>query len=230
MSSASLRFDSPPRHSFWGQGSPAWQRWLAGALLLLGVAGLGGLIAQALQDARDTQALTLEVAVLEAASAARPAASATLSKAPAQPLRRALSETQAAGLSDDTRRHLNTVIRQLNTPWQDLFYQLESLTPADVALLSIEPDARRRTIKLQAEARTLDALLVYASSLEHQGVLGRLTYSKYEINEQDSNKPTRLSFELELRTPERLAFPQKDALVSEAPALGAIPADRMRKP
>lgn len=121
-----------------------------------------------------------------------------------------LSKTQARKATsdlvttEDQRRGLNTVVRQLNTPWQDLFDQLEKTTPTDIALISIEPDAKRATIRLVAEAKRLETLLSYASDLQQQGVLGRLTYSKHETNDQDSNKPVRLSFELDMRMPQRL--------------------------
>jgi Tfp pilus assembly protein PilN len=113
--------------------------------------------------------------------------------------------TSDLATTEDQRRGLNTVIRQLNTPWQDLFDQLEKTTPADIALISIEPDAKRATIRFVAEAKRLETLLAYASDLQQQGVLGRLTYSKHETNDQDSNKPVRLSFELDMRMPQRLA-------------------------
>lgn len=113
--------------------------------------------------------------------------------------------TSDLATTEEQRRGLNTVIRQLNTPWQDLFDQLEKTTSADIALISIEPDAKRATIRLVAEAKRLETLLAYASDLQQQGVLGRLTYSKHETNDQDSNKPVRLSFELDMRMPQRLA-------------------------
>lgn len=113
--------------------------------------------------------------------------------------------TSDLATTEEQRRGLNTVIRQLNTPWHDLFDQLEKTTPADIALISIEPDAKRATIRLVAEAKRLETLLTYASDLQQQGVLGRLTYSKHETNDQDGNKPVRLSFELDMRMPQRLA-------------------------
>lgn len=106
--------------------------------------------------------------------------------------------------TQEQRRGLNAVIRKLNTPWQDLFDQLEKSTPKDVALLSIEPDAARASIRLSAEAKQLETLLTFASELQNHGVLGRLTYSKHETNDQDSNKPVRLSFELNMHMPQRL--------------------------
>lgn len=229
MKLGALQFDAPPRYTFWGQGSQLWQRCLAMACLLLVAACLGWLIAQTLWAAKDAESLNRQLAELEAGNAAaRPAVNTSTKKASTQAVQRALARTQAADLNEEMRRNLNTVIRQLNTPWQDLFDQLERLTPEGIALISIEPDARRRSIKFQAEAKMLDALLVYAAGLEQQGVFGRLTYSKYETNEKDANKPMRLSFELELRTPERLDAAENHP-ADVAPAPRPTPAAREKK-
>lgn len=99
-------------------------------------------------------------------------------------------------------RGYNSVIRQLNLPWKNIFDDLEAATPTDVALISIEPDGARSTVKLVAEAKSLTTLLNYSSKLQQTGIFGQLTFSKHETNEQDVNKPIRLSFELELQQSE----------------------------
>lgn len=231
MKPSALQFESPPRYTFWGQSSQLWQRCMAMASLLLVAACLGWLIAQILQDAKDAESFNRQLAEIEAGNAAaKPALNTSPKKASTQAAPRALASTLAADLNEEVRRKLNTVIRQLNTPWQDLFDQLERLTPEGIALISIEPDARRSSIKLQAEAKTLDALLVYAAGLEQQGVFGRLTYSKYETNEKDANKPTRLNFELELRTPERLDVDKNHPADLVASTTRPTPAVREKKP
>ena len=203
-----LLFEPTPRIRFWGAEGSLLSRVLIVIVLAALSAGLGTLLFKAQQVEQSRQMLQDQLTELADRRVAAKSASATSPKP--KPARSTsttfltLGTTPAAELNDDTRRHLNAVIRQLNTPWQDLFNQLERLTPAEVALLSIEPDTRRDTLKLKAEAKTLDTLLVYAASLEQQGLFGRLTYSKHETNDQDANKPIRLSFELEMRTPDRL--------------------------
>lgn len=236
MKSGALQFEAPPRYTFWGQGRQLWQRCLAIASLLLVAACLGWLIVQTLRGAKDLDALNRQLAELEAVhAAAKPAANtspkkASTTKASTQAVQRPLASTLAADLNEEMRRKLSTIIRQLNTPWQDLFDQLERLTPEGIALIGIEPDARRSSIKLQAEAKTLDALLVYAAGLERQGVFGRLTYTKHETNEKDANKPVRLSFELELRRPQRLDGAQHLPADLVAPATRPAPAAREKTP
>jgi septal ring factor EnvC (AmiA/AmiB activator) len=190
--------------------SKALQHWLghqSSALMRL----CAVLVALVLGAALIDQALTMvrtqdEITKLQTQTAAVQRKTAQLAPGVGSPsktqARKATSELVA---TEEQRRGLNTVIRQLNTPWQDLFDQLEKTTPADIALISIEPDAKRATIRFVAEARRLDTLLTYASDLQQQGVFGRLTYSKHETNDQDSNKPVRLSFELDLRLPPRLS-------------------------
>jgi hypothetical protein len=192
-------------HRFMGHQSPLWIRACAIALLLAVCAGLAWSALQSLRIHRELSDLQMQRNTLDAKAASRVLANSK----PNKPLPKQVTSDRSAraetSLTEEQRRSLNTVIRQLNTPWQDLFDQLERQTPKDVALISIEPDARRASIRLQAEAKTLEALLAYAASLQQRGVLGRLTYSKHETNDQDSNKPIRLSVEYEIRLPARLA-------------------------
>jgi Tfp pilus assembly protein PilN len=199
-----MMFPTLPRRS------QAWQQWLghqSSALIRFCAVMVALVLCAALVD----QVLTLlrtqdEITQLQTQTNAVQRKTAQLAPSGGAPSKiQARRATSELATTEEERRGLNTVIRQLNTPWQDLFDQLEKATPADIALLSIEPDAKRATIRLVAEAKRLETLLAYASALQQQGVFGRLTYSKHETNDQDSNKPVRLSFELDLRMPPRLA-------------------------
>jgi Tfp pilus assembly protein PilN len=203
-----MRLPTLPSHStvvqhVLGHQSPWLLRECAVLILLTLLGSLGHTILQGLITQSEIDSLRQQTVEIDAKGAllAPEVVKKTASKA--APNRSRLTSDNA--LTEEQRRNLNTVIRQLNTPWQDLFNQLERDTPKEVALISIEPDARRASIRLQAEAKTLDTLLAYAASLQQRGVLGRLTYSKHETNEQDSNKPVRLSVDIELRMPQRLA-------------------------
>lgn len=108
--------------------------------------------------------------------------------------RPALSAAQAAAW--------NQLARQLDTPWPRLLDALEQSTPEDTALVAIEPDARRGGIRLQAESRTLDALLLYASTLKAAGPFDDVVLVKHETNEQDVARPVRLSLDVRLKSGE----------------------------
>lgn len=93
------------------------------------------------------------------------------------------------------RQGWNRIARQLNTPWPALLDALESGTPDHVALVSIEPDARQSSVRIQAEAKQLDALLEYAQQLAAAPLFQHVSLAKHETNEQDSNKPVRLTID-----------------------------------
>jgi hypothetical protein len=197
-----LFFGGAPRISLLGQGSTRVRRAvaLACALALAVHAAWLGFASYA-----SAQALGAANAKMRAAQAAverlhRPQARADM----ANPHSAAGSVLSASTISVARRDALNGVVLRLNVPWHDIFEQLEQSTPAGVALLGVEPDGPRQQIRLQAEAATLDALLRYASSLQYQGVFGRLSYTKHETNAQDPSRPVRLSFELGLLAPARL--------------------------
>lgn len=90
---------------------------------------------------------------------------------------------------------VNTAISQLNLPWRDLLSALEAGTPKTIALLSIEPDARKQTLKGVAEAKDSDAMLDFISQLKQQDFFDQVWLSKHETVEQDPNRPLRFQFE-----------------------------------
>lgn len=172
------------------QASPA--RWLAGshggwlgwsgvAVLAVALAWTG---ASAWQWARARQELSAAQSELQVVLG-RPAHAAA---AAAKPV-----------LTPQQRRAWNQVLGQLNTPWASLLNALEAATPEDVALVSIEPDAKQGSVRLQAEAKTLDTLLAYAQVLKGAEPFSEVAPLKHETNEQDPNRPMRLTLDIRLR-------------------------------
>lgn len=180
-------FESYPRYSFWGARTSFWKTLCKVLALIFALGALAFECADLLKTQQTIQFL---------ASQGQDLSNQTIElKAKQQKLK----QLPASELTSLQIRGYNSVIRQLNVPWKNLFEDLEAMTPMDVALISIEPDGSRSTVKLVAEAKSLTTLLSYSSKLQQNGIFGRITYSKHETNEQDMNKPMRLSFELELR-------------------------------
>lgn len=194
MKPVRLRFEtSPPglRASLLGrEGGTAGYA----ALSVLGLA-IAALIATGWQMAATRQESAVAQAELQALGRRQPAPAAQ-----PKPL-----------LSLEERRAWNQVVRQLNTPWASLLAALEAVTPEDVALVSIEPDARQASVRLQAEAKSLDALLAYAQALKGAEPFAEVTPVKHETNEQDPNRPVRLTMNLRLRDSRTLETPRGDA-------------------
>lgn len=96
---------------------------------------------------------------------------------------------------------INGAIEQLNLPWRDLLDAIESATPASIALLALEPDARKHVLKGMAEAKDSAAMIDYIAALQLQPLFGSVALTRHEINEQDARKPLRFQFEAQWQTP-----------------------------
>lgn len=122
-----------------------------------------------------------ELDALRAAIAARAQAARPLPVTAAPKF--AVSEAQAQAVND--------AVMQLNLPWRDLVEAVRAATPANIALLALEPDAKRRTLRITAEARNSDDMLAYVASMEEQGWFASSALVRHEIAEQEPNRPLR---------------------------------------
>ncbi|QYF93999.1 hypothetical protein KY495_01810 [Massilia sp. PAMC28688] len=105
----------------------------------------------------------------------------------------AISEPRAAAV--------NAAVMQLNLPWRALHDAIGAATPATIAMLALEPDARRRSIKITAEAKSSDTMIAYVEALKEQETFSAVTLTRHEINEQDPNRPIRFQIEAEWSAP-----------------------------
>jgi Tfp pilus assembly protein PilN len=86
---------------------------------------------------------------------------------------------------------VNAAVLQLNLPWRALHDAVQSATPAAIALLALEPDAKRRSLRITAEAKSSDDMIAYVVRLRGQDGFGAVALVRHEINEQDPNRPIR---------------------------------------
>lgn len=85
---------------------------------------------------------------------------------------------------------------QLGMPWAVWLSQVQSVMPDAVALVAVEPDARLGRTRVQAEARDLDTLMRYAQSLAGLGPVTAVFPIRHEVNEQDPNRPVRMTLDV----------------------------------
>ena len=90
---------------------------------------------------------------------------------------------------------INAVVSQLNLPWRALQDALDAGTPQSIALLEVEPDARRRTLRVTAEAKDSEGMVGYVEQLKRQELFADVVLIRHEINEDDPNKPLRFQLE-----------------------------------
>lgn len=168
-----MRIDFAPaslRRSLFQLTPVTWAGLIAGLALCFGAALLAGQLAQQRQARADAgQRLAQR--------------QARLTKAPAPVSRVQIPTAQAQAV--------NAAIRQLNLPWRDLQDALAAATPATVALLALEPDAKKHLLKVSGEARNSDDMVAYIEALKEQEFFSEVVLTKHDINDQDPNRPIR---------------------------------------
>lgn len=112
---------------------------------------------------------------------------AALSAAPVAVVATAIPEAQAA--------FVNGAILQLNLPWRELQDAVAAATPRSVALLALEPDARKHLLKITAETKNSDDMIAYIEELKQQELFSGVLLTRHEVNEQDPNRPLRFQLE-----------------------------------
>lgn len=153
------------------------------ALLALGFLGVllcAGAVTTATRladDRRDRAQQMQHVQERAAAMSARPAQVATV----------AIPEAQAA--------FVNGAIGQLNLPWRALQDAVASATPSSIALVALEPDARKQVLKITAEAKSSDDMVDYVAQLKQQEAFSAVALTRHDVQEADPSRPLRFQLE-----------------------------------
>ena len=122
-----------------------------------------------------------------ALAAARTAAGLRATSVRAAGPQPALTEVQATAI--------NAAIMQLNLPWRALRDAVDDGTPDTVALLALEPDARRHTLRIMAETGDIDGMVGYVEQLKRQPMFTDVTIVRHEVVQGDASRPIRFTLE-----------------------------------
>jgi Tfp pilus assembly protein PilN len=130
-----------------------------------------------------------EVELLRAQAQVRTQAQARA--AAPEAVRPPVPEAQAAAV--------NAAVLQLNLPWRALHDAVQAGTPANIALLAMEPDAKKNSVRITAEAKSSDDMIAYVEQLQKGDWFSAVLLSRHEINEQDPNRPIRFQLDAQWR-------------------------------
>jgi hypothetical protein len=103
---------------------------------------------------------------------------ANRSRAPLRAASPAEARTQAQALA-----RANAVLASLNMPWNGFFAELESVADKQVTLLSIQPEADGRRVRLGGEARRYEQVLAYVARLEATEGFGQVFLATHALRE-----------------------------------------------
>ena len=91
---------------------------------------------------------------------------------------------------------INGAIARLNVPWGELFAAFEAERPKNVALLALLPDARKRSLIVQAEATTPQAMVEFVERLRGVPLFEDAFLLKHERRDQETGQPYRFAVEV----------------------------------
>jgi DNA-binding TFAR19-related protein (PDSD5 family) len=106
---------------------------------------------------------------------------------PAEPELQAKSSADLLAKIEEAKKLANFLM----IPWGDVLNALEASALNELALLAIEPDAKKRQIKITAEAKNKDILFSYLEKLEASDELANVYLLKHEIVEDVDQHPIR---------------------------------------
>lgn len=90
-------------------------------------------------------------------------------------------------------KELQLTTNALNMPWNGLLDGLEQSSFADVAVLGLQPDAKKKLLTISGEAKNLPTVLAYIDRLEKQPMLDKVILQKHNVSETDKDKPVRFT-------------------------------------
>jgi Tfp pilus assembly protein PilN len=164
-----------------------WHRTPTGTWsLLVIVLGLTGPLASSVAQYRSLQGAEAQRTAQAVRAQARAAA-----RAPAAAPVRAVPPAQAGAV--------NASVQQLNLPWRGLHDAVQAATPPTIALLALEPDAKKSSVRITAEAKSSDDMIAYVEALQHIEWFTTVLLARHEINEQDANRPIRFQIDAQWR-------------------------------
>ena len=94
---------------------------------------------------------------------------------------------------------VNGAVMQLNLPWRALNQAVGAATPPSVALLALEPDARKRTLRLTAETRHNGDMLDYIDQLKREPFFADVALLQHDYDDRDPARPLRFQLNLAWR-------------------------------
>lgn len=95
------------------------------------------------------------------------------------------------GGSPEKIKRANVVAHEIARRWDTVFLAIEAASDPEVALLAIEPDASKHSLRVTAEARSKEAMLRHIARLQAQQPLQRVLLEQHEVLVQERERPVR---------------------------------------
>lgn len=94
------------------------------------------------------------------------------------------------------------LLDRMSVPWNEMFAGVEAVGSRNVGLLRIESDMDGRRLRIDAEARNLDAMLKYLRAMEVQSEFADVYLRSHQVQLQDAQHPVRFALTATWRAPQ----------------------------
>jgi Tfp pilus assembly protein PilN len=109
----------------------------------------------------------------------------------AQPTARRAAQGGAGQVLQAEMARASDTLDALSLPWDEVFRALETASTGDVSLLALDPMPDKRMLKLQAEARNVEAMLAYLRALAGNAVFTAVSLQSHQVQQADPQHPVR---------------------------------------
>jgi len=100
---------------------------------------------------------------------------------------------------DGDLKNAEAVLRQLALPWKEMVNAVEGAARPEIALLSMQPDAQQRQLRLTAEAPSEKAMLGYLERLAASPALGDVYIASHQVMLEDPRRPLQFTVQAKLK-------------------------------
>lgn len=100
---------------------------------------------------------------------------------------------QADPALEQRLQHARQIADFLLLPWMDVFAALEAAADPEVAVLGIEPEPKKKLVKITAEAKNKALMFAYMQKLEATPQLSGVYLQRHEVTEEEDQRPVRFS-------------------------------------
>ncbi|MDH4393571.1 MAG: hypothetical protein QE285_19380 [Aquabacterium sp.] len=102
-----------------------------------------------------------------------------------------------AAITPERRAAVDAWIAGLNVPWSDLFSALQAAGSPTIGLIELTAEARKRSIRLVAEARDTASMLAYVERLRAGPMWSAVALVSHQQIQEDAAEPV-LRFDVQL--------------------------------
>ena len=111
------------------------------------------------------------------------------------PAARGASGERDARQYTDAVKRANAIAERLTLPWQDVFAAVHAVATKEVALLALEPDAQKGSVRITAESRNKADMLAYVGRLSRDERLANVHLVSHHVQAQAVGQPVRFSLQ-----------------------------------